>query len=252
MEFTLGDKKSLEYFHQFSITDKTLQKFRVYPAKTVYINKKACYKSTKDNPTFVYLHDSGHVKTYKPLTDKREDKWGGNSDREDVFGLGHLPRRGRILFVTSSLKDLMVLYEMGFNAIAFNGEGYGLGKGETARFVEKLFNKLDKRFENIVFYLDNDTPGLEYSQKLAQQYKKKYVTNPPNTPKDISDYVKQKSFYNGKRRIKRLLSKLFRVQSGFLEFVESLDNSTHGSGNPFGDSHEGVLHNKQEGKGVTE
>lgn len=234
VEFVLGDPKSLKYFHQYHITNPTLESYRVFPARTVYINQKPMYRSTKDNPTFVYLFSSGRVKTYKPLTPDSKAKWGGNSGREDVFGLDRLPRSGQLLFITSSLKDIMVLKEMGYNAIAFNGEGYGLGNGDTARFVEKTIAKLEKRFEHIVFYLDNDEPGINFASTLARKFGKKFIYNPPKTPKDISDYVKQKSFFNGKRRIKKLLSRAFRVQSGFLDFVQRLDRSSSAINDPFG------------------
>jgi hypothetical protein len=229
VEFVLGDPKSLKYFHQYYITNPTLESYRVFPARTVYINQKPVYRSTKGNPTFVYLFSSGRVKTYKPLTVDSKTKWGGNSGGEDVFGLDRLPKTGQLLFVTSSLKDIMVLKELGYNAIAFNGEGYGLGEGETSRFVTKTLAKLERRFEHIVFYLDNDEPGINFATKLAHKFSKKFIYNPIGTPKDISDYVKAKSFYNGKRRIKRLLSKTFRVQSGFLDFVQNLDY--YGNGN---------------------
>lgn len=111
---------------------------------------------------------------------------------------------------------------MGYNAIAFNGEGYGLGEGQTAKFVTSAINKLEKRFEHIVFYMDNDAPGITYSEKLSKKYNKKYIVNPTGRPKDISDYVRKKSIYNGKRLIKKQLSKIFKVKSGFLEFAESL------------------------------
>lgn len=115
----------------------------------------------------------------------------------------------------------MVLRELGYNAIAFNGEGYGIGTGDSAKIVRDTINKLEKRFEHIVFYMDNDPAGIEFSIKLSQQYKKKYITNLPKTPKDISDFVKLKSIYNGKRTIKHLLRKQFQTKSGFIEFIES-------------------------------
>lgn len=236
IEFTIGPKEDLSYFHKFGISNKTLEKFKVYPAKAVYKDEKIMIRSKKNDPTFIYLFQSGNIKTYKPLTSNKKDKWGGNSGGGDVQGLEHLPRRGQILFITSSYKDVMCLYEMGYNSIAFNGEGYGLGKGETAKFVENLISKLEKRFEHIVFYLDNDSAGINFAVELAWKFRKKYIYNSLGNPKDPSDYVKKYSLHNGKRKIKRLLSRAFRIQSGFLDYVQSLDNSSGHHNAPFGGS----------------
>lgn len=226
IEFVLGDQKSLAYFHQFGITNPTLEKYKVYPAKTVYRNEIAVAKARKDNPIFIYLFASGNVKVYRPLSSDKSKKWSGNSGGGDVQGLEHLPRRGQLLFITSSLKDVMCLHELGYNAIAFNGEGYGVGEGETSRFVEQTIAKLEKRFEHVVFYLNNDEPGINFATKLAWKFRKKFIYNSIGTPKDPSDFIKYKSFYNAKRKIKRLLSRAFRVQSGFLDFVQHLDRAS--------------------------
>lgn len=74
IEFTLGTQKSLKYFHEFSITNPTLEAYKVFPAKTVYKNSKVMARSTKDDPVFIYIMPSGRVKIYRPLTSNSENK----------------------------------------------------------------------------------------------------------------------------------------------------------------------------------
>lgn len=74
MEFLLGDTKSLAYFHNFGITNETISKYKVFPAKTVYKNEEAIAKYRKDNPIFVYLYPSGRLKTYRPLSNDKTKK----------------------------------------------------------------------------------------------------------------------------------------------------------------------------------
>lgn len=221
IEFIPGDYGTFNYFHKFHISNPTLLKYNVYPAKVIYSNEEIIARSNKSNPIFVYCSSNGNLKTYRPLSKDSLKKWGGNCNARDVWGLDQLPKKGQILFITSSLKDVMMLYELGYNAIAFNGEGYGVGDGDSAKVVREVINKLEKRFAYILFYMDNDAAGLKFGVKLSEQYRKKYITNLPNTPKDISDYSLKKGFYNARRNIKRLLREVFRIKSGYLEFIQS-------------------------------
>lgn len=223
LEFVIGDNSLYDYYNRYHISKSTLLRFDVYSAKTIYINEEVVAKSTKTNPIFTYLFPSGNVKVYRPLSKDKSKKWSGNANMRDIAGIKQLPKRGRILFVTSSLKDVMMLYELGYNAIAFNGEGYGVS-GDTFEVMKETLSKLDKRFEHVIFYMDNDAPGIAFGTKLHYVHKKKFIYNPEHKPKDLSDYVQKYGVINGKRLIKKLLSKQFKTKSGFLEFVQSLNN----------------------------
>lgn len=224
IEFTIAGDDYLNYFDRYHISKELLLKYNVYPIRTLYINEEPAGKSTKINPIFGYLFPSGNIKIYRPLTKDKTKKWGGNSNSSDIAGLKQLPKRGRILFITSSMKDVIMLKVLGYNSIAFNGEGYGVS-GNSANIMEEALSSLSKRFEHIIFYLDSDNAGINFSEKLRQKYSRKTIYNPINKPKDISDYVEKYGIFKAKRLIKKLLSKQFKSKGGFLEFVESLNNS---------------------------
>jgi DNA primase len=115
----------------------------------------------------------------------------------------------------------MVLYELGYPAIAFNSEGIPT-RGESASTVEEVIQQLKERFERVILFLDNDIPGINYSKKISKRYNIPYIVL-PDGPKDISDHINK---YN-KRKTKRTLNKLIsKLVINELKPVEYLDLAT--------------------------
>lgn len=55
LEFIIGDSNSYSYFHKFGITNSTLIRYKVFPAKTIFVDEESIAKSNKSNPIFVYV-----------------------------------------------------------------------------------------------------------------------------------------------------------------------------------------------------
>ena len=214
--YTFTETTNFEYFDRYFITDRTLRRFKVRSVKTLYVNQNVSKRSNSNNPIFAYTFPSGKFKFYRPLT-KGEDKWSGNAVITDIFGFYQLPTRGKIVFITSSAKDAMVLFEMGFNAIAFSSESIS-GKNSE---VDKVITQLKKRFEHVIIFMDNDAPGLKAARKLATEFRLNYIHNPERTPKDISDYLQKYKLRNTRRMLKRRLIKIIKVEDSFMEFVKA-------------------------------
>lgn len=204
LEYISGPPK-FDYFNKLGITDKTLKKYGVVNARAVYADESLLWRSTENNPIFIYQFPSSRFKAYRPLSKDSTKKWKSNSTIEDVSGFHQLPKSSKLLVITSSMKDVMLLRELGYNAIAFNSEGIPT-KGENGKFVAGLFEELKLRFEKIVFFMDNDLPGKQYSLKLTSHYRIPHILIPDNEPKDISDYAKK----YGLRRTKRMFNKLIK------------------------------------------
>lgn len=203
------------YFKDYGISLETLQYFKVRHVKTVYANEDVVYRNTKGNPIFLYTFLSGRVKIYRPLADKKS-KWRGNAQVEDINGESQIAyKSSKLCFITSSMKDVMMLYELGYNAIAFNGEGYGTGDEAnpmsvlTREFVKTSVQALKQRFEHVVLFYDHDSRGIENAIKISKMCDIRYITTCSNF-KDPSDYSKK----YGKRKlhtlIKKRLSKLWK------------------------------------------
>lgn len=202
-----ADPSWLNYFNRYKvITPKILLSYKVFSAKSVETLDYTLAKGSKTNPLFVYLVDD-KIKWYKPLTKDKAKKWGGTTNYQTFFGLSQLPKTGKLLFITSSLKDVMVLRGLGFNAIALNGEGYGIGddkfQTESSKELKRKLNSLEKRFKYIIFYMNNDYPGTQANIKLSTKYNKPYIQNPLKTPKDISDFIHKYSVRKTYRMLKK-------------------------------------------------
>lgn len=125
-------------------------------------------------------------KVYRPYSSNREDKWRTNCTSVDLQGYEQLPAKGDLLIITKSLKDIMVLYKLGYNAVALQSENDNLRKD--------IYDDLANRFTKLIILFDNDKPGIEAGKKLSEKYNIEYVYLDSSyynlyKVKDISDYI---------------------------------------------------------------
>ena len=120
----------------------------------------------------------------------RESKWFSNINREDVQGITQLPETGDTLYITSSLKDIIVLRKLGLNAIA--------PSAETTIIPEDIITMLKTRFKKLVIFYDNDNPGIIASNKHSKIYEASEIFVPfkyiSEDIKDPSDFVEKYSY----------------------------------------------------------
>jgi hypothetical protein len=162
-------EEAMYYWDRYKIPKHIVAKYSFF-AKNIYKNEEYWARSTKSNPIFVYKFPSGNIKIYRPLSVDKSKKWGGNANTKDIGGLFQLPQKGSVLFITSSIKDIMVLRQHGFNAVCFNGEGYGTSDKSYSE-IQPFVVGLKKRFKHIILFLDSDDAGLNYSVKLSSKIK---------------------------------------------------------------------------------
>lgn len=112
----------------------------------------------------------------------------------------------------------MVLYELGYPAIAFNSEGIPT-RGESAATVEEVIEQLKERFERVILFLDNDVAGVNYSKKLSRRYDLPYIVL-PDGPKDISDHINKYNKRKTKRVLNKLISKLIVNETKSVEYLD--------------------------------
>ena len=190
--FTQIDK---EYWKQFHISIDTLKKFNVFSIKYFLCNRvvRGTYKET--SPMYAYkVYDK--FKIYRPLASKYT-KWRTNLTNRHVQGLAELPQEGgNLLIITKSLKDVMCLYEMGFNAIS--------AASETTFIPDDILKSLCSKWKHIVILYDRDKTGMMKAREYSKQYKFDAIfVNKRFNAKDISDAVKA----NGYATIKDWLTK---------------------------------------------
>lgn len=168
------------WFDNYKIKESTLNKFKVIPISHFTINDYLYFSDKLSYSYNYYLEDNVfRRKIYQPNS---WNKWYSNGGKI-VQGEGMLPKQGDLLIITSSLKDVMALYEMGYTAIAPTSE---------MSFVPDIyFEKQNKRFKRIILFMDSDEAGMDANQRLSKKWNLEYIYIPEQYySKDISDLVK--------------------------------------------------------------
>ena len=195
-----------EYWSQYQISKETLKKYNVYPITFFWVNDMLQpFRYSKDSPMYAYkIFDK--FKIYRPYSIYKKDKWRTNCSTLDIQGFEQLPEDGDLLILTKSLKDVMVLHELGYNAVAL--------QSENDKLNYKIYNNLSDRFKKIVILFDNDEPGKDSAAKLSSEYNIEYCFIDSSMydlykVKDISDYI---SVFDKNQTIK-LLKSLIKYES---------------------------------------
>jgi hypothetical protein len=173
------DRDKEYWYDKYKINLETLIKFDVFPLTAFWMDSQRFYANKL---CYGYYFQEWVFKIYQPTLTIKSGKWLSNIDDSIPWqGYKQLPEKGDILFITSSMKDVMVLYELGYSAIAPHTEKQTLS-------VE-LYNELHTRFKHVIVYYDNDEAGVLHSTKICNKYDIDYINNPKGYPKDPSDFV---------------------------------------------------------------
>ncbi len=207
--FTQVDK---DYWSVYGIDLPTLQLFNVKSCKYVWLNGSLCRIYNSKNPVYAYQFDKNY-KIYCPLTNNKKTKWLFSGNQNDIEGYNELVTnvfRQDIsnyekscldtIIVTKSLKDVMCLYKLGYQAISL--------QGETNPFNFELYLKLKYRgIKNFYTFYDNDKAGIAGTNKIVSAFPDFIPLFVPEEygVKDISDYISMFGLREAKSLIDSLL-----------------------------------------------
>ena len=191
---TSWKQEHIDFWKQFGISLKTLQKFEVFPILMYWKGYQTKYLIKPKNICFQYKLGS-RIKIYNPYAEKNELKFDGNCNSNTIQGYSQLTPSIKTLIITSSLKEVMLLNELGYQAIAPNSESV---------HIDIKFINYFKKYFNIILLYDFDEAGNKYSLIHAKKYNCKNLQHFDNDNKDLSDYYKN----NGKEKTVELLTKL--------------------------------------------
>lgn len=195
------------YFARHAISKQTMQRFDVRLVGEVYRNGELWRRSTKEDPIYAYeIND--RVKLYRPLAPTKKDKFRSTALFSDVFGLKQLPRSGKLVIITSSVKDMMTLYEHGFNAISFASESMPQ-RGENAEVLKAVIDSVKQRFKYVITLFDSDETGIRNAAFMQTRYglPSMFVVK----TKDIADCQLKYRPKITSRLIKRRISKTLKT-----------------------------------------
>ena len=184
----------LEYWAKYGITVPTLDKYKVNSIKYYLCNGivKGIYKL--ENPMFSYKVFN-NFKIYRPFGDKFT-KWRNNLTSYDIQGFEQLPKKGNLLIITKSLKDVMSLYEIGYTAIS--------PSSESTFIPDDALEALKLRFKRILLCFDRDTAGVRNMRKVSLKTGLNgFLVHKSFNAKDISDAIAQ----YGQCKVKEWLNK---------------------------------------------
>lgn len=176
----------LKWWGKYGITPEILKKFNVYSCKHVFLNGDLCAKSQQHCPIFGYYGKKYQgIELWRCYFPKRTSfRFISNWPSKKVQGYDQLPRTGKLLVITKSMKDTMCLYSCGITACAPNSENLFIS--------DAVLYDLKSRFKHIVVFYDNDRPGLYNMAKIRRDHPELvYVSIPKKYgSKDISDFYR--------------------------------------------------------------
>ena len=182
-EFTDSE---LKWWGRYGISKDILKRFDVYSCKHVFLNDQLFAKSQQHCPIFGYYGKKYQgLELWRCYFPKRTSfRFITNWPSKKIQGYDQLPKKGKLLVITKSMKDSMCLYSCGITACAPNSENLFI--------PDKVLEDLKNRFKNIVVLYDNDRPGLYNMAKIRKEHPElTYVFIPKRYgSKDISDFYK--------------------------------------------------------------
>ena len=154
----------LKWWNSFGITKNILKKFNVFSCKSVFLNSNLHSQSSQHMPIYgYYFGKKENIEQWRIYYPKKTSfRFVGNVSSKTVQGYRQLPKNGKLLIITKSMKDLMSLYAYGISACAPNSE--------TIFMTDKMLEDLKTRFERIVVLFDTDIPGISAMRKLKKKY----------------------------------------------------------------------------------
>ena len=189
----------LKWWNSFGITKNILKKFNVFSCKSVFLNSNLHSQSSQHMPIYgYYFGKKENIEQWRIYYPKKTSfRFVGNVSSKTVQGYRQLPKNGKLLIITKSMKDLMSLYAYGISACAPNSE--------TVFMTDKMLEDLKTRFERIVVLFDTDIPGISAMRKLKKKYPElEYFFIPRKYKcKDFSDL---RAMY-GEKETKKLIIK---------------------------------------------
>lgn len=189
----------LKWWGRFGITLDILKKFDVFSCKHVFLNGDLCAKSQQHCPIFGYYGKKYQgLELWRCYFPKRTSfRFINNWPSKKIQGYDQLPKTGKLLVITKSMKDVMCLYSCGISACAPNSENLFIS--------DTMLDELKSRFEYIVVFYDNDRPGMYNMSKIRKDHPELFYAFIPKQygSKDISDFYRD----HGRKETLNLIKK---------------------------------------------
>ena len=180
-------EEGLKFWTSYGITKATLDYFNVTEVKWFQMNATQIFPREL---CFAYREMSKY-QIYQPYNP--DYKFRNNYDDKIVMGFHQLKYKQDTLIITKSKKDVMALYEAGFESCA--------ARSENTIIPTPFLNYFDTKYSRKIVLFDNDMKGSE------DIYWDKKIYIPISTGcKDFSDFTKKYGVEVGKKLINSLIN----------------------------------------------
>lgn len=196
----------LKWWKRYGVSEDILKLFNVYSCKHVFLNGTLCAKSQQHYPIFGY-----YGKKYQGLElwrcyfpKRKEYRFISNWPSKKIQGYEQIPKSGKLLIITKSMKDCLSMYSCGLTAIA--------PCSENLFIPETILNDLKTRFKYIVVFYDNDLPGIKNMKKIKKSHPELNYFYIPRKygVKDFSDFYSE---YGRKTTMETIKHYIYRLGS---------------------------------------
>jgi hypothetical protein len=166
-------QKAIKWWESFCISPEILRQYNVSQVDWLHWDGEPVKAS---DMTFAYRIWK-YYKIYRPFV--KTAKFMSTYPRNYVEGLLQLQYNTELLIITKSLKDVMVLRTLGYEAVS--------PKSESTAITQDIRDYLNKRYRRIVLLFDDDEGGHLGAEKYPE-YEKLYIQE---DEKDISDFIRK-------------------------------------------------------------
>jgi 5S rRNA maturation endonuclease (ribonuclease M5) len=189
------------FWKSFGITKATLEKYNVVPIQYVFFNGDA---SKVDKHAYAYIEFKDKevsYKIYQPFS--AEYKWINNANYTVHQGYTKLPKKGDLLIITKSLKDVMSLRDV------MKIPSIGL-QSESVMMKDSVMDEYKSRFKKVICLFDNDAAGIKLSTEFSSRYNVPHFFIPKITESvtDFSDMVKEIGVDKSKITFKQIFNEI--------------------------------------------
>ena len=203
------DKTTSQFWKDYGISKATVEKYKVTPAETIWLNGESIYVYNPSNPAYIYHFGDYDYQIYIPFNPPPLPRF-LVSNGSLVHGFEQLPLQGDLCIITKSRKDVMCFNEFNISSIAPMAESIILSR--------EIINIIRSRFKNVVSLMDYDNAGIHNAWTMRKEYNimPLFFTNGiwqrkkgHNGAKDFSDYVK----LHGKHDTLKLINHVKRISA---------------------------------------
>ena len=135
----------MAYWGTFGVTLPTLNRYLVKPISFFWTAEGQPYPYSSEKHSYVY-HVHSKKKIYQPFSKAR--KFRNDLTDKELEGYPQLPFKSDTLIITKSTKDIMLLHELGIEAVS--------PRGESVPIHEAYLSLFGKKYKRVATLFDND------------------------------------------------------------------------------------------------